>query len=328
MNHLTVDSMPKVSVIIPVYGVEMFVERCARSLFEQTLDDLEYLFIDDCSLDHSMDVIARVLKEYPHRKSQVRVHQMERNSGQAAVRKWGMENAKGEYLIHCDPDDWVTPDMYGRMYEEAKQGDLDIVMCDFYYTDGKNNVYKPEWLSSSMSDVVSDVIVKKTFSSLCNKLCRRSLLDNVCFYPKHDMGEDQVLSLQLLFGAKGIRRVKEPFYYRYLNPSSITKKRTKEFCLKRFHDSVANAYLVEEFLHYQSLAGYEKELDKLKFDKRNHILPLIGTERECRALWRNTFPEINWRILFNDKVRFNDRVKYVLAVIGIYDLMMKVLRRG
>ena len=82
-------TMPKVSVIVPVYGVEKYMERCARSLFEQTLDDIEYLFIDDCTPDRSIEILQQVLEEYPHRKPQVTIHRMEQNSGQAAVRKWG-----------------------------------------------------------------------------------------------------------------------------------------------------------------------------------------------------------------------------------------------
>ena len=130
------DDMPKVSIIVPVYGVEKYIERCARSLFEQTLDDIEYLFIDDCTPDKSVEILKRVLEEYPHRKSQVVIHRMEQNSGQAKVREWGMRNATGEYLIHCDSDDWVDMDMYRIMYEEAKRTDADIVMCGYKATDG------------------------------------------------------------------------------------------------------------------------------------------------------------------------------------------------
>ena len=99
--------MPKVSVIIPVYGVEKYIEKCARSLFEQTLDDIEYLFVDDCTPDKSVDILKHILEEYPHRKSQVVIHRMEQNSGQAVVREWGVKNAKGDFIIHCDSDDWV-----------------------------------------------------------------------------------------------------------------------------------------------------------------------------------------------------------------------------
>ncbi len=320
--------MPQVSVIVPVYGVEMFMERCARSLFEQTLDDLEYLFIDDCTKDDSIGVLKRVLMEYPHRENQVHIHRMEHNSGQAAVREWGMKNACGEYVIHCDPDDWVDPNMYERMYEEAKKNDWDVVMCDFCYTDGENIQLKPEYLSPCLSDVVGDVITKKMFSSLCNKLCRRSLLESVCVYPKHDMGEDQVLLLQLLYGTKKCHRIPEPFYFRYLNPASITKQKSKKYCLKRFYDSVANAQLIEVFLSQHGMNGYEKELDRMKFYKRNNLLPLIGQDRVYRKLWADTYSEINWRVLFNNKVRLNDRVKYVLIWLGLWNLTNKILRRG
>ena len=82
--------MPKVSVIIPVYGVEKYIERCARSLFGQTLDDIEYLFIDDCSPDKSVEILEHILLEYPQRRDKVIIHRMEHNSGQAKVREWGM----------------------------------------------------------------------------------------------------------------------------------------------------------------------------------------------------------------------------------------------
>lgn len=126
--------MPKVSIIIPVYGVEKYIERCARSLFEQTLDDIEYLFIDDCTPDKSVEILKRVLEEYPHRKSQVVIHRMEQNSGQAKVREWGMRNARGEYVIHCDSDDWLDVHMYEEMYNKAIEEDADVVVCDYVVT--------------------------------------------------------------------------------------------------------------------------------------------------------------------------------------------------
>ena len=97
--------MPAVSVIIPVCKVEPYMARCARSLFGQTLDDIEFLFIDDCSPDRSIDVMREVLAEFPARKDQVTVFRMPRNSGQAAVRMQGIALARGEYVIHCDSDD-------------------------------------------------------------------------------------------------------------------------------------------------------------------------------------------------------------------------------
>ena len=109
--------MPKVSVIVPIYNVEKYIERCLRSLFEQTLDDIEYIFVNDCTPDNSMIILEKILKEYPHRIKQVKIINHEQNQGQAGARTSGMKAMTGEYMIHCDPDDWVELDMYEIMFK-------------------------------------------------------------------------------------------------------------------------------------------------------------------------------------------------------------------
>ena len=129
--------MPAISVIIPVYNVEQYIERCVRSLFSQTLEDIEFIFIDDCSPDDSVAVAREVLdNEFPARKPQARFFRMPVNSGQAAVRMKGLGLATGEYVIHCDADDeLLSPDAYGLMYGKAVAGNLDIVSCNYLVED-------------------------------------------------------------------------------------------------------------------------------------------------------------------------------------------------
>ena len=81
--------MPKLSVVIPVYGVEKYIERCARSLFEQTLDDIEYIFVNDCTKDGSIDILNAVINDYPARKEQVRIVHHEKNKGLPFARQSG-----------------------------------------------------------------------------------------------------------------------------------------------------------------------------------------------------------------------------------------------
>jgi len=95
----------QVSVIILVYNAEVYIERCARSLFEQTLSEIEYIFVDDCSSDTSMKILEEVLNQYPLRKSQVKIIHNEHNMKQAYSRTVAMLNATGDFLIHCDSDD-------------------------------------------------------------------------------------------------------------------------------------------------------------------------------------------------------------------------------
>ena len=110
----------KVSVCIPVYGVEKYIERCARSLFEQTMkDDIEFIFVNDCTPDKSIEVLQKVLEEYPNRKEQVKIIHHEINRGVSAARKTALMNSHGEYIIFCDSDDWVDTNLYEVMYKKA-----------------------------------------------------------------------------------------------------------------------------------------------------------------------------------------------------------------
>ena len=97
----------KVSVIVPIYEVERYIERCARSLFEQTmLSGIEFIFVDDCTPDYSIEILHNTLKEYPEREAQVTILTHSANKGLAAARKTGVRAARGEYISHCDSDDW------------------------------------------------------------------------------------------------------------------------------------------------------------------------------------------------------------------------------
>jgi len=97
----------KISVIVPVYNVENYIERCVRSLFEQTLQEgVEYIFVDDCSPDRSMQVIEAIASEYPERLKHIRIVHQSLNSGSSAARNSGLAIAQGEYIYFADSDDW------------------------------------------------------------------------------------------------------------------------------------------------------------------------------------------------------------------------------
>ena len=194
--------MVKVSVIIPVYGVEKYIERCAKSLFEQTLHDIEYLFIDDCSPDNSIKILESLLDSYPSRKANTRILKMSTNSGQAAVRMRGMKEATGEYLIHCDSDDWVDHQMYEKMYNYAKSNDYDMVWCDYYRTDGINNHIITQENATDKESLLKAFLSVKIIGSLCNRLYKRKLQDLPDFiYPQDNMTEALVVTTQLVLNA-------------------------------------------------------------------------------------------------------------------------------
>lgn len=290
-------NMPKISIIVPVYGVEKYIERCARSLFEQTLDDIEYLFIDDCTPDKSVEILKRVLEEYPHRKSQVVIHRMEQNSGQAKVREWGMRNARGEYVIHCDSDDWVDVHMYEEMYNKAIEEDADVVVCDFCSTDCENEQYSKGLISKERENVIVDVLLWRIAGCLWNKLVRRKeYTDHDLNYPTHNMGEDTVLIVQILWNAKRISYLPKPLYYYYTNPTSITKDVTDEKIRKRFLQATANVEIIEQFLVDKATGKIKDALTKYIFEQSYLLVSLARKNKEDLSIWRRSVGKIRSRV--------------------------------
>ncbi len=310
--------MSKVSVIIPVYGVEKYIERCARSLFEQTLDDIEYLFIDDCTPDNSIGVLKSVLEKYPHRKSQVIIHRMEKNSGQAAVREWGMRNAIGEFVTHCDSDDWVKKDMYRQMYDKAIQDNADCVICDYAISDGINVLNTFNGCDSiEKNDFIQKLLARKKAWSLCNKLFRRSLLDKIN-YPKGDMGEDMVITFQCLLNANTISYLPSSFYYYFQNPLSVTHTPNEEKKMKNFYQNKENLDLLIAIFKEKGLfQQYEKEFISLKYVVKMMLLN-TSFDKEKRLIWRNTYPEICYNMFHNSYITTKDKIKYFFILIGLY----------
>ena len=194
--------MPKVSVIIPVYNVEKYIERCAVSLFEQTLEDIEYIFVNDFTPDNSMDILEGVIQKYPKRINQIKIIQMAENSGQASARNTGFVNATGDFVIHCDSDDWVEVSMYEKLYAKAIDSKADIVVCDFFHEtnygaeiEHYESIYNPfECLEYSKRPV---------WWTLWNRLVRRDLIDNsgISFVPEINYFEDMCYMMRLYYYA-------------------------------------------------------------------------------------------------------------------------------
>ena len=122
----------KVSVIVPIYKVERFIARCAESLLNQTLQEIEYIFVNDATPDGSMDILKETIARYPSRADSCHIVEHEVNKGLPSARNSGLAVARGEYVFHCDSDDFVEPTMFEDMYKAAIESSADIVRCDWY----------------------------------------------------------------------------------------------------------------------------------------------------------------------------------------------------
>lgn len=307
--------MPKVSVIIPVYGVEKYIERCARSLFGQTLDDVEYLFIDDCSPDKSIEILKNVLEEYPNRKQQVVIHRMDQNSGQAAVRKWGMLNATGEYIIHCDSDDWVETDMYELMYNEAKRIDADMVLCGYRTTDGVNVQQEYYHTHTDKDGLLRAMLTRNESWATWNKLCRRSLYTSDFIYPQYAMGEDMVMVIQLALRSNTFGIVDKVLYNYFCNPGSIMNTRS-EAQLRHRVEAIKNLDVLLSIFDVKGLSKlYEKELLSMRFYQKWALVAYLVISKNYIGDWKSVYPEIDrqaWRLSI---IPATIRLKYYMALL-------------
>ena len=121
--------MPKVSVIVPFYNVEGYIEKCLDTLVNQALEDIEIIVVNDGSKDNSKLIVKRFLEKYPKKI----VYLEKENGGLSDSRNYALPHAKGEYVAFLDSDDYVEKDMYEKMYEIAKKENSDMVECDFYW---------------------------------------------------------------------------------------------------------------------------------------------------------------------------------------------------
>ena len=216
----------KVSVVVPVYNVAAYIEKCAESLLCQTLHNIEILFIDDCSTDNSVDIIEDTIKKYPDKTKYVRIIRRQTNIGLAGVRLQDINESKGEYIIHCDGDDWVDKDLYERMYLEAVAKDADIVICDEIceYKD-----HQEMCIIQKLPCFCKD-IVRNWYSSCLgmychNKMVRKSVYtsNNVLPWVGLNMWEDNGLMTRLMYYGDRLSQVHGTYYhYNRTNISSMT----------------------------------------------------------------------------------------------------------
>lgn len=205
------------SVIVPVYGVEKYIERCAVSLFEQSLEDIEFIFVNDQTKDDSIRILETVINRYVHLKYRIKIINHQQNMGQAAARSTGLGFATGEYVIYLDSDDWVDQKLYEKMYFQAKKENADIVCCNFkfvYKTSIKELKFEEEQRSFlNLNELNFDLL----YSSLCNKIVRREIYvkNNLSFFKGVNMWEDVGMMTRLRYYCKKVNFLHENLYYYY-----------------------------------------------------------------------------------------------------------------
>lgn len=236
----------KVSIVVPVYGVEKYIERCARSLFTQTFGDIEYIFVNDCTKDSSMQVLEFVMKDYPARN--VRIINKEKNEGLPQARKTGVLASTGDFIMHIDSDDWVEHDIVEKLYARAMEEVADMVYCDWVEEYEDRSVLFSQH-PMSIENYYKSILGFKSFSYVWNRLTKRELYDGIEF-PIPYMLEDFVITSQLVSKAMKISLVQEPLnHYSKMNTGqSMSQEKRKQNMVQK----VRNLYSVWNRLNTSS----------------------------------------------------------------------------
>lgn len=240
-------SQPLVSVLVPIYNVEKYIERCARSIFEQAYENLEIIFVNDCTPDNSVGVLRKVLAEYPNRIAQTQIINHEKNLGLAGARLTGLKTSTGKYIQNIDSDDYIDKNMISEMVALAERENADITICDFMYvyTNKKEHIYVNPPLDPLRC--LESVLVGIVHSSVCNKLISRDLYVGNNIYPiiGLNMLEDLSVMFRLLYFAKKIAYTSSPFYnYNLTNVQSYT---SNVYSVKNQENMLQLARLCHEF---------------------------------------------------------------------------------
>lgn len=302
---------PKISIIIAVYNCENYIKPCVCSIFGQTFEDIEYIFVNDATLDNSIYILNETINIFPHRKSGIKIINLEKNGGVSNARQIGLTYATGEYIIHCDSDDWVDKDMYERLYNKAKETNADIVGCNFRHEFSDIQYDFHQQYADTMEENIRRLINGKIFPSLCTSLTRRSLItDNRVTFPiGKNMGEDLFFNLQIYLYAKKIVGMDwAPYHYRHTEASSCVQRTRKSI-----DSDITIAGLIESFLKEHGL--YNKYAKDIEFRKFFSKLPLIHDldDKELYKEWLNIYPETNHHIWQYDQMDWKQRFELWLA---------------
>lgn len=293
----------KVSVIIPIYKVEKFIGRCVKSLMEQTLPDVEYIFVDDASPDGSIAVLRNVLADYPKRSNYVKILTHAENKGLPAARNTGLSVARGEYIFHCDSDDFVEPDMLEQLYHKAIETDADIVWCDWYLTFENSERYMKQPIYGTPLEALKAMLGGAMKYNVWNKLIRRSLYveHKIEFPAGYGMGED--MTIMLLFAyAKKIAYLPYAFYhYVKLNTNAFSQTYS-EHHLRELQHNVTTVTHKLETLFGDTL---EQEISFLKLEAKFPFL--LSDDWKKQKLWHEWYPEANEYILKNHNISARSR---------------------
>lgn len=315
---------PLISIGVPVYNVESYIRRCAKSLFGQTYDNIEYVFVDDCSPDNSIKILQEVLNEFPNRKDQVKILNNKQNLGSSATRNVAINAMTGQFLMWVDSDDYIEPDMVEKLVVAQASNDADIVSCGVEI-DLPQNVTKkilPPIFTSSR-DMTLRLLQHNVFVSVWARLIRLNLYkeNNIKSLDGINNAEDYQMMPRLAYYAKSVTTIPDALYhYNCQNQLSYTAS----YSVKQSEQVIKSVQFLESFFRdkgneYMDALGYAKiqifarDLVKCcRFSFKAHYYKILELVREMDPKYKKSL-SIPFRLILMMPEYYTAKVYVTIA---------------
>jgi len=267
---------PKISVIVPLYKTERFVEKCVRSIMEQTFRDIEILCIDDCSPDNSAQIVRRLASD----DKRIKLIQHVENRGLGGARNTGILHARAPYIASVDSDDYIEPTMLEALYEGTMGEHYDVVVCGYDRVDETGKVLSKHLRSQKSMDPIPDGQdpYKIANPAFWNKLWRTSLYtENEIYFPNHIYYQDAATTPRIFAYAKNVNFIGGEYYKYLVRSDSITNKISDKHKLDKYRE----LDLVKEFFIERGLYGkYHNAFRKRVLDTyRVHYTTIVDNDK-------------------------------------------------
>lgn len=258
--------MAKVSVVVPIYNVEEYLERCIKSLVKQTLEDIEIILVNDGSRDKSGTIAQEFQKKYPDKIKYVE----KENGGLSDARNYGMKYATGEYIAFLDSDDYIEKNAYKVMYKKAKEEDSDYVECDFIWEYPEKSKKDEQIKYANKNEMLAFVRVVAW-----NKLIRREVItNNNIEFPKGLRYEDVEFTYKLIPHINKFSYVNEFFIHYTQRQNSIANVQNEKTAeIFEVLDNVITYYKQNNF--------YDEYKEELEYNYARYLL-CSSLKRICK----------------------------------------------
>lgn len=242
---------PLVSICVPVYNVEQYIERCCRSLFGQSYNNIEYIFVDDCSPDESTNIVRKTLLDYPQRINSVQIIKHKENKGLSGTRNSGVDASNGYFLLFVDSDDYIDSQTVESLVRQAMRDDSDVVIYDTKFIYANKIVIPHRTVPSNKEDVVKYLLTYKLAPSVCGKLYKTSLIKDhgIRFIEGLNVGEDYCTSPRILYYANKVSHCKG-CYYNYIKYNETSY--TNNYKAKNIEDIICAVSILDVFFKSKS----------------------------------------------------------------------------